>query len=299
MGERHGPNRWASDLTRVLDAIGGPARFPIDVRTLALDYSNQRYPTEAIKRVDGDNLDGCEGALVGSSKAPKTWAILYNQGQSPSRARFTIGHEFGHYLIHRHDQPGGFRCDEESVSRRNGEGLEKEADQFAAALLMPLNDFRKQIAPSDKPDLDLLSACAERYGVSLTAAILRWLEYTDRRSMIVVSREGYALWAKSSPPAFQSGRFIRTRNETFELPSNALASNGDFGAERGSPILHDPGVWFDEPVEETAIGSDTYDIAISVLHFENRVRQNRWEKDEDEPGEDMLDHITRIGYPKR
>jgi hypothetical protein len=87
---------------------------------------------------------------------------------------------------------------------------------------MPLDDFRQQVA--DQPiDFDLLSRCAERYGVSLTAAALRWLDVAQGRVVLIVSREGSMLWAKSNRAAFRSGAFFATRQRTIELPETALA----------------------------------------------------------------------------
>ncbi|WFU18659.1 ImmA/IrrE family metallo-endopeptidase [Bradyrhizobium sp. CB3481] len=52
--------------------------------------------------------------------------------------------------------------------------VEREANEFASWRLTPLDDFRKQIAPRDKPDFDAIGKCASRYEVSLVAAVLRW-----------------------------------------------------------------------------------------------------------------------------
>ena len=80
--------------------------------------------------------------------------------------RFTNAHEFGHYLMHRSLFAKGLECNEEAVTFRNGDELEAEADTFAAYLLMPLDDFRRQIPADADPTLDDLSAAAERCGVS-------------------------------------------------------------------------------------------------------------------------------------
>ena len=53
--------------------------------------------------------------------------------------------------------------------------IEAQANDFAASLLMPLDDFRRQIDKRAKPTLDDLGGCADRYGVSLVASTLRWL----------------------------------------------------------------------------------------------------------------------------
>lgn len=139
----------------------------------------------------------------------KAWAIIYNSGLSEGRRQFTIAHEFGHYLMHRSLHSEGIKCSEEAVTIRNGPELEKEADTFAAHLLMPLDDFRRQLPPDFIPTLDDL---ANRYGVSLISCILRWLEYTERRSMLVISRDEFVLWSKSSDPAFRTRLYIRTRS---------------------------------------------------------------------------------------
>jgi Zn-dependent peptidase ImmA (M78 family) len=90
--------------------------------------------------------------------------------------------------MHRSLFPQCLECNEEAVTFRNGDELEAEADTFAAYLLMPLEGFRRQIPDDADPTLDDLSAAAERYGDSLIARVLRWLEYTTRRSMLVFSR---------------------------------------------------------------------------------------------------------------
>jgi Zn-dependent peptidase ImmA (M78 family) len=82
--------------------------------------------------------------------------------------------------------------------------VEREANEFASWLLMPLDDFRKQISPTDEPDFGAIVECADRYEVSLVAAVLRWLRSTDRRSIFIKSIDGYIDWARSSEAAFKT-----------------------------------------------------------------------------------------------
>lgn len=105
-----------------------------------------------------------------------------------------------------------------SERSRTGRTSGSDSDSDGDNMLMPLDDFRARIGPDDKPSMDDLGGAAQRYGVSLTAAALRWLEYTNRRAVFVVSRDGGAKWARSSQPALKSGRFYRTATETFMLP---------------------------------------------------------------------------------
>ena len=265
------PSKEAARLTLMLDAVLGADRFdrgPVKVKELALEYSAKTSSQEPIDRVVGDTLEGCMGALVPGEGTPRKWAIMHHLDQSPGRRNFTIGHELGHYLLHRSlIPPEGIYCDEESILRRNGEGIEKEADLFAASLLMPFHDFRAQLPAKTRPDFEVLMRLAERYGVSLTAVILRWLEYTETRAIMVVSNEGYAHWAKASDAAYKSGLYIKTKDVVFELPSRSLAVRREFSDEAKTGIQQERGVWFYEPHVEMCIRSDRYDLEITLLHF--------------------------------
>ena len=271
------PLKEAARITRMLDLVLGADRFdraPVNVTELALEYSRQVAPQSPIHEVVERNLPGCVGALVYGETRPRQWAIMYHVGQSDGRRSFTIGHEFGHYVLHRQlieeDMrfDGGIYCDENAVVRRGGSGIEQEADEFAAALLMPLHDFRGQLPAKARADFNTLSGLARRYGVSLTAAILRWLEYTETRAIMVVSNEGFALWAKPSAAALKSGRFIRTKNTVYELPSQSFAARREYSDDALTGLRQQAGVWFPEPVHEICIRSERYDQEITVLQFE-------------------------------
>lgn len=276
--DRPRPLKEAARITRMLDQVFGADRFdrkPVDVTTLAIEYSRQVAPDSPIHEVVECDLPGCVGALVYSEVKPRQWAIMYHQEQSSGRRAFTIGHEFGHYVLHRAliEQEDGFEggiyCDEESIVRRGGSGREKEADQFAAALLMPFHDFRRQLPAKDRPDFDLMGRLAKRYGVSLTAAILRWLEYTETRAIMVVSNEGFAHWSKPSQAARRTGRYIRTKDVVYELPTQSAAARADYSDEARQGIMQQANVWFPEPVLEMCLRSDRYDQEITLLHFES------------------------------
>lgn len=284
------PYRWAIDLTRLLDAAKGLDRYPVDVEELILEISARRWPSDPVLAIRSEAIRGFEGALV-PVRDQGGWLIISNSGATPGRRRFTVAHEVGHYLLHRHRIPAtGIYCKEDDVSRRGGSVLiEKEADTFAAALLMPSHDLRRQIDPKNKPSLDELGALAERYGVSFTAAVLRWLEHTDRRAVMVVSTDGYALWARSSGPAMKSGRYIKTSGAPFEIPSTSGAAQPLLVEQCRAGISHPPGVWFDEEVDELTIHAKAYDQVISLLHLGEA--RSIWRPLDEEHEPDVVDRF--------
>ncbi|EQA4400421.1 ImmA/IrrE family metallo-endopeptidase, partial [Acinetobacter baumannii] len=94
------------------------------------------------------------------------WTILYNPTvESSGRILFTKAHELGHYILHRTIQDE-FLCGAEDLQTYDIASIETEANKFSSYLLMPIDDFRRQIDQTQL--IQSLSLCALRYGVSLT-----------------------------------------------------------------------------------------------------------------------------------
>lgn len=295
MTKKVSPQRQANEISMMLNMVFGQDRFPVRIKELAIEYSRKRFPDDPLTDVLGDKLPGFEGALCPAQDGKRGWGILYNSAiTSPGRINFTLAHEFGHYLLHRLEHPDGIYCTEEDMRSWDSKNrrVESEANEFAANLLMPFDDFRNQIAARDKADLDMLSACASRYEVSMQAAILRWLQYTTRRSVLVVSREGFILWARSSGPALKSGAYFRTANvPPVPIPEQSLAANRGSVERSKATAEFDRGVWFAEPCEEMVLFSDRYDFTMSLLHL--GPASSRFETFDEEPEEDTFDRMMR------
>ena len=88
------------------------------------------------------------------------------------------------------------------LSETDSSETEAQANTFASFLLMPLDDFREQIR-SQEITMALMRHLSDRYEVSITAAILKWLGITDKRAMIVVSKDGFIDWAWGEQTALQ------------------------------------------------------------------------------------------------
>lgn len=99
--------------------------------------------------------------------------IGISSNEAPVRQRFTIAHELGHFLLHRQkDAFVDYRDNKSAIMRTP---REKQANAFAAALLMPkdqlVKDFRK-FARNGFSD-DELKLLAERYDVSVDSMRFR------------------------------------------------------------------------------------------------------------------------------
>lgn len=268
------PQKWAFQLTHILNAYADDyERFPVNIKTLAKDFSHHKYPDDPITKVTGASLPRFDGGLYKAPIGKKGWGIIYNNSmQSKGRINYTLAHELGHYLLHRLDYPGGIECGEQDMVRWDSTfgQIEHEANVFAANLLMPLDDYRKQIDPKIAIDLDMIGHCADRYEVSLIAAVLRWIEYTERCAVLVVSRDGFILWARSSKAAYHSGLYFKTTNRPpIPVPENSLASGRITSENQRKAIELPPKTWFEESCAEMVVFSELYDFTISILQIEN------------------------------
>ncbi|TDG05087.1 ImmA/IrrE family metallo-endopeptidase [Paraburkholderia guartelaensis] len=264
------PAKEANRLSQILDTfhqIHGGARFPVNVDALALDCASLFKMPDPVVRVQAADIQGFEGGLFKTGSAE--WSILYNESlTSPGRIRFTKAHELGHYVLHRAGQDT-FECSAKDMLEwtRAEKAIESDADKFASYLLMPLHDFRAQV--TGEVTLHALGACAERYGVSLTAAILQWLSYTDEKAVLVMSRDGFMDWSSASEPAFKAGAYFATRKSTIEIPASSLASNGQIAHEKEGIFLP-ASVWFPHAdptmqLREMKISAEQYDCTLTLL----------------------------------
>lgn len=267
------PVRWAIDISKVLNTVFGPEHFPINIVDVAREFSANKFPDDPISMVKGADLPGFEGALVRAPESKKGWGILYNNAiSSEGRINFTLAHEFGHYLVHRHAYPNGFRCRDRDLVRWDSEygRLEHEANVFASNILMPRDDFERQIGSNVRVDLDMISHCAERYRVSLIAATLRWLSYTNKRAVLVVSRDGFIDWARSSERALKTGAYFATSRGPIEIPARSLAARQNLIVDNRNGEMFPAGVWFPhEEVREMTIFSEQYRFSVSLLLLSN------------------------------
>lgn len=292
MSENFSPERWAIDITKILNTVLGPDHFPIKVVEVAKEIARAKFPDDPIAVIRGEELPGFEGALYPPPEGKKGWAIFFNSAiASSGRINFTLAHEFGHYLLHRRTSPTGIQCGENDVTRWDSiyGQREAEANTFAANLLMPLDDYRRQIQDRATPTMEQLSNAAGRYGVSLIAASLRWLQYTHKRAILVLSRDGYILWAKPNGAALKTGAYIRTKNLAVPVPAGSLARESIAAIREGKMRDHEAGVWLPaEPVQEHTIASEQFDFVMSLLLLGPRpafsIRQD--------PEEDTFDRFN-------
>jgi len=160
-------------LASVPDWIWDGETLPVPVEDIADSCFNLHVR-------DVDDLSTAPGApqlTVAQSLSglllPNLGEIWVNAGEArewPHRRRFTIGHELGHWCLHRGDG-GAIYCRSSAVAEQPEAappGLplsEVEANAFAAALLMPARLLKREYGRRQKSGDDFWRLC-EAFGVS-------------------------------------------------------------------------------------------------------------------------------------
>lgn len=166
-----------------------------------------------------------------------------------TKGRFTLAHELGHYFIDHHRlamekgimQPHIHRY--EPFSKNEEWAIEREADEFAANLLMPMSQFVNDLSEKEFSG-ELIKSLAEKYRVSFSACAIRYLKLNRIPIMLVFSKMGKVKWQMRSADF----PFFRLKYGTDKVPENTVM--GDYFFKNDSSCCRQ---------EETVYAGDCFD----------------------------------------
>lgn len=144
--------------------------FPFD-KILEKEKNLKIEVSSFLSSVD-DKISGVLLAIKDGDKI--NYTILVNNSKHKNRIYFTIAHELGHYFLHKDELEKGMIVDDEETQRlfcidgSLSDDKEKEANYFAATLLMPEDAVKKTW--EKLKDVD---QCASIFSVSVDAMSIR------------------------------------------------------------------------------------------------------------------------------
>lgn len=161
-----------------------------------------------------------------------------------SRPRFTFAHELGHYFLdhHRNALMNGNIPFHPSFTTYNSSNIvEKEADFFAACLLMPDSRFKQEFF-RQRFSMNVLSRLSKKYQVSLIATALRFSEIGNHPIMVVSSSNNRINWYSYSKD-FPYRRLLHGKQK---IPENTYAFEYmNNNARYNEPEIVFSGDWFE------------------------------------------------------
>lgn len=141
--------------------------------------------TKEVEKLGGEIKEDCSLGVFSDGKIEKqgdSFSISVPTNQSNARKNFTIAHELGHLFLHM-----GYKIDKElwespenKVYNRSGNSeFELQANEFAAAFLMPKELYKKVMDENTVGNTVYIAKVAKFFNVSIDAASYRgkWLGY--------------------------------------------------------------------------------------------------------------------------
>lgn len=171
---------------RILHEIGISEPSEINVITIA-DHMGASVKFSA--------LSGCEASIIGvKDKA----IIRVQEGIEPTRQRFSVSHECGHWHFHRGRE---FRCRSEDIGnpRNSITHPERVADAFAADLLMPEFLVRPLSNNAPHTSFKLVDEIQNTFNTSKLASALRAVDLGPDRSILICHNKTGRQWFHRSP----------------------------------------------------------------------------------------------------
>jgi len=179
-----------------------------------------------------EKLTNCDGKITfGKSKA----VIKVNSDiQFEQRKRFVIAHEIGHLIMHRNmqlpdDAFSNFNIIAGMENALKNGSQEIDANEFASELLMPEKLFVKEAKKAKKFSPLLIKQLSERFNVSLTATVFRYMQFDLHPICIVFIEEGRVkYWKKSDSLRVWLEDYTRLSPPPDSIAAEYIQSNYEF-----------------------------------------------------------------------
>jgi hypothetical protein len=217
----------------------------------------------------------CEGGVSGMLlRHGENYGIVYSRSiKNEGFQRFSVAHELGHYFLPDHPM----QIFRDSPIHRSSAGynvvssVEREADDFAAGLLMPSRLIKREIV-GKKDGLAGIEAIQVKCRTSLVASAIRYIDVTSAPAAVVVSKNDHIEFCFCSDELLEFKGLVLPRAKS-AVPSRTLTeqfNREDKRRESGRDKTDVPmGDWFGahpsvEMVEEV-VGLGRYERVLTVL----------------------------------
>lgn len=232
---------------------------------------------ERIALLPGDYDDCFDGRIeYRSEKQGGTFYLFHAEARpgvrTEGRVRFSIAHELGHFFLpeHRrfllsgdwHGSHAGFVSDRPT---------ERQADQFASALLMPERSFTAEVKRRSGRVCtlrELASLADSVFNTSLTSTAIRYAHLCYEACAVVLSREHRVLYSIASEDMRRRGLgWIERRSLVSpNSPTARLLAAREVDREQGEV---ETAVWYDQrrgpPLWEEAVRLGRTGLILTLL----------------------------------
>ena len=219
-------------------------------------------------------LQKCEGRII--SIGSKTLITINSNITIEGKKRYAIAHEIGHFIMHRDSIPIISDSELNFVDWLKRGPHEQEANEFASEFLMPRELFKSE-CKGKKFSPELIRALALRFQTSLTATILKYVQFGNHEVCVVYCKGNKMKWWKKSEDFYHFLNFEYNAapppgSVAFEMFTKGTYYND---SERKQQIWKSD--WFemkddetDVPFFELCIFVPSYNYTLSIIWEENK-----------------------------
>jgi hypothetical protein len=235
-----------------------------DAERVLQDLGLWRLPVEPLRIIQEEGIELASGdfgpgfdARIEYFPEYKRFGIYYQQAggrfRSQGRVNFSLAHEVAHFYLPEHRKRLQSGIWHNSLSDFGSKiASEKEADRFAAHLLMPQELFIKHVNlyHSGICNLKNLGAMAAKLGTSLTSTALRYCDCGIDSTLVLISKDRIVQWSLASPEMKPIGTWFVESGSA--IPAGSRTASLYQQVEAGSPSDFiegsvDSHIWFEWP----------------------------------------------------
>lgn len=219
LASRRRPSWYASDLRKEL---GVDDQQPINLDQLS-KFLDIRVKIASLRP---NILGACK--VVGLNKL----IAISDKVTHPEQKRFLLSHEIGHAVVHN----GIHNCRANDLKMwLSVKDKEKEANQFAAQLLLPEDIVYHKLRTQDV-SFELAEELSHIYGISLTSCIIRLLEMSDENAVLFYQKGDSIIWSYFASEC-------RIQAKTGKVDLDSLSYHTSITRPHLKNYV-DPGIWF-------------------------------------------------------
>jgi IrrE N-terminal-like domain len=233
-------------------------------------------------RISVAPLSGATAQLV-VPRWGRPMILLSDRLLDPAERRFAVAHELGHYVLEHPSQSLVEMCTPGagSLAPTGGSEVEREANAFAAELLMP-ESLVRLACDVTQPSMEMIFRIAYTFGTSVPASAIRFTELTEVPCAVVLSAHGAVRWTASSATfsaPLDPGKAIDPRSLAWDYFADGTLSP----APRAIPAA----AWLDAsaelPLMEHSIASHARGTVLTML-WEPSATVASWSNEPTFPG---------------
>lgn len=225
-----------------------------------------------IEEIKGLHTDGFEGGLIQNEEKTSGY-ILVKSLSREDRRRFTIAHELGHFLNPYHVAPEGkLWCTSQDLRvtglwDNSRLGIEAQANEFAAHLLMPPTHLKTISTLWDSPQIQSILDLQRLCNVSKEAASRQYVGMHGDSCAVVFTHESrvrYAVYGGGFPRiSIDKGHPVgrKTLTHTYTAPVGSISDQEEVDSHQwlAPKDARQWNLW-----EEVLIQNDSYRLTLLV-----------------------------------